>query len=412
PETASETETESETVPATDPEPETTQEETTEAATQAAVVPAELKATVRKAYYVGDTLAARDFIIEVVMSDGTVLTNPQGWTAAPLVLSNVTNDVTVAYDTLSIVLNIPAQERPQSTLPAGINHAVIQSAVNRLGSGYKMGARKTTAANYRLFDCATLVWACLEENGIHNMPGGTALWIGNIRNRTLNLNYNNRVLPYVYCATPEAFVAAANDPANVGKCIVLTTPCNHNTLGAIGALREGAIEVYYGHIALIVGQIAPPKKINGSGLINNNYSVAKYAQQAFNHLSKYYAIPNPEGMVHVLGQLSTETYQADVNGHAGSSGAYTLANKPAFRQVGGASDPGHNIWSYNLFTANAQQPWSVLHNFTQFANAPYGDGTVWKIEALTERWGVTYTNNCGGFEPGDVNAYVVYLKDQ
>ena len=408
PETTSEAEigTSAETVP------ETTQEETTETPTQAQVVPKELRASIRKEHYVGESLSARDFKIEVVMSDDSVLTDPPGWAATPLELNDINNEITVTYGSLSIVLSVTAQERQVSALPAGINHAVVQSAVSRLGSGYKMGAKKTTDANYRLFDCATLVWACLEENGIHNMPGGTGLWVGNIRNKTLSLNYNNRPLSYVYCATPEIFAAAANDPANLGKCIVLTTPCDHNTLGAFGVLREGAIEVYNGHIALIVGNIAPPKKINGSGTINNNYSVAKYARQAFDHLSKYYVIPNPEGMVHVLGQLSTETYQANVNGNAGSSGAYTLANKSNFRQVGGASDPGHNIWSYNLFTANAQQPWSVLHNFTQFSNTPYGDGTVWKIEALTERWGVTYTNNCGGFVPGDVNAYVVYLKDQ
>ena len=48
-------------------------------------------ATVSGSYKVGDTLKTSAFTVKVTMSDGTVKTNPSGWSASPLKLSSTSN---------------------------------------------------------------------------------------------------------------------------------------------------------------------------------------------------------------------------------------------------------------------------------------------------------------------------------
>ena len=53
--------------------------------------PTKITATVSGSYKVGDTLKTSAFTVKVTMSDGTVKTNPSGWSASPLKLSSTSN---------------------------------------------------------------------------------------------------------------------------------------------------------------------------------------------------------------------------------------------------------------------------------------------------------------------------------
>lgn len=106
--------------------PETAAKETTEketatkeaGTTKAAVTVQSIKASVSGTHYIGDTLTGTDFAVTVTMSDGSTLTNPAGWSANPLTLSGMSNQITVAYEGVSTTITVKASEKPAATTAA------------------------------------------------------------------------------------------------------------------------------------------------------------------------------------------------------------------------------------------------------------------------------------------------------
>lgn len=91
--------------------------ETKKSKTVIVVIPTGINANVvKKNRYIGDSLSASDFTIMINMSDGTSITNPEGWEAEPLVLNGKSNDVKVSYEGLTTIVNVSAKERePEPT---------------------------------------------------------------------------------------------------------------------------------------------------------------------------------------------------------------------------------------------------------------------------------------------------------
>ncbi len=85
---------------------------TVKAQEKPAVTVASVSATVSGTHYIGDTLSGSDFTVTVKMSNGSTLTNPAGWSAAPLTLSAASTNITVTYGGVSGVVTVSASERP------------------------------------------------------------------------------------------------------------------------------------------------------------------------------------------------------------------------------------------------------------------------------------------------------------
>jgi len=88
-------------------EPSTTEESTTEVH-----VPRSMSVKVRGEYYIGDMLSAGDFIVTVIMSDGSTKKNPAGWSADPLYLASHETVIMVTYQELTAQVTVNASERP------------------------------------------------------------------------------------------------------------------------------------------------------------------------------------------------------------------------------------------------------------------------------------------------------------
>lgn len=69
-------------------------------------IPQSMTATVNGTHLLGDTLEAKDFTIKVQYSDGSVKTNPNGWTAWPLKLTDNVTDIVVKFENVSCVLKV------------------------------------------------------------------------------------------------------------------------------------------------------------------------------------------------------------------------------------------------------------------------------------------------------------------
>ncbi len=98
------------TEPDTEPVPDTK-----EPSIQIVATPEKINASVKGTHYVGDNLTGADFVVEVTMSDGSVLANPEGFTAAPLALSQENTQITVSYGGLSTVIVAEAKKKPSDT---------------------------------------------------------------------------------------------------------------------------------------------------------------------------------------------------------------------------------------------------------------------------------------------------------
>ena len=96
---------------------ETLPEETSEASTEAPVIPESIQASVTDGHHIGDTLSAKDFYVVVIMSDGSKLENPPGWTANTLSLNAETTNIKVSYDTISTIVTVHASQTQAATEP-------------------------------------------------------------------------------------------------------------------------------------------------------------------------------------------------------------------------------------------------------------------------------------------------------
>lgn len=63
--------------------------------------------------YAGDVLRASDFSIKITKSDGSIVINPEGWSASPLKLKEGENKITVRYKNYSTVIIFNATKRPE-----------------------------------------------------------------------------------------------------------------------------------------------------------------------------------------------------------------------------------------------------------------------------------------------------------
>ena len=73
--------------------------------------PIGISATYIGSKYVGETITASDLVVAVTMSDGSVMTNPEGFIATPLLLT-AQNEMTVSYMDVACSLRFEAPERP------------------------------------------------------------------------------------------------------------------------------------------------------------------------------------------------------------------------------------------------------------------------------------------------------------
>lgn len=104
----------------------------------APATPTKLTASVKGSYQVGDTLKTSAFTVKVTMSDGTVLTNPSGWSASPMKLSSTSNKITVSYKGLSTTVTVKA------TLGSIDGMDVVEESVKYLGLAYVSGGNSLT----------------------------------------------------------------------------------------------------------------------------------------------------------------------------------------------------------------------------------------------------------------------------
>ena len=84
--------------------------ETDEAGTE---IIGSIEASIVTNCYAGDVLRASDFSIKYTKEDGSVVFNPEGWSAAPLKLKEGENKITVRYKNLSTVIIFNATKKPE-----------------------------------------------------------------------------------------------------------------------------------------------------------------------------------------------------------------------------------------------------------------------------------------------------------
>ncbi len=72
-------------------------------------------AKVNGTHYIGDTLSGEDFIITATFSDGSTVTNPEGWGADPLYLSGETNNINVIYGGIATTVTVNAIPKSTTT---------------------------------------------------------------------------------------------------------------------------------------------------------------------------------------------------------------------------------------------------------------------------------------------------------
>ena len=127
PETVIETETEIETAPETQPETEL-YNPPIDPVSISAVFVADPEYGEYDKPLVGTPIGAENFIVSVSMSDGSVCTNPSGWTAEPLYLGDVNNTITISYHGVSTTIDVECQEIKRGAAAATFPCSVCEQA--------------------------------------------------------------------------------------------------------------------------------------------------------------------------------------------------------------------------------------------------------------------------------------------
>ena len=118
--------------------------------------PVELSAHVNGSFLVGDTLERSDFTITVTMSDGSVLTDPPGWTASTMELTSTSNKITVRYDGLKTTVTVPAEPAPIDGMD------LVRDALDHLYLPYVLGGNSLTEGA----DCSGFTKLIFAKYGI------------------------------------------------------------------------------------------------------------------------------------------------------------------------------------------------------------------------------------------------------
>lgn len=104
-----------------DIEDSTTEEnesDTTENTTEEAAISG-IEASIVTTKYAGDTLTASDFSVKLIKEDGSVVSNPNGWSASPLKLKNGENKITIKYEEYSTVIILTVTNKPEGVTTEG-----------------------------------------------------------------------------------------------------------------------------------------------------------------------------------------------------------------------------------------------------------------------------------------------------
>lgn len=128
----------------TDPEPTDPEPIDPEPVKPVEVTPQKITATVSGSHKIGDTLKTSDFTVKVTMSDGSVLTNPSGWTASTMKLTASSNTITVTYQGISTTVTVKAA----TTAINGMD--VVKEAIKYVGLDYVDGGNSLTTGT----DCS------------------------------------------------------------------------------------------------------------------------------------------------------------------------------------------------------------------------------------------------------------------
>lgn len=131
------------TKPAPEPEPEP-------------VKPVSISAKVSGSHTIGDKLSKSDFTVKVTMSDGSVLTDPSGWTASTLTLSSASNSIKVSYEGVSTTITVKA------TVGAINGMDICKEAIQYLGLNYVYGGNSLTSGT----DCSGFTTLIYKKYGI------------------------------------------------------------------------------------------------------------------------------------------------------------------------------------------------------------------------------------------------------
>lgn len=140
----------------------TKETETMEETTMWADEPISIKVNVTSGHCIGDHLTAADFTVEVTMGDGSVITNPDGWTASTLQLNTDQTQITVTYKGISETVTVKAAERPMETTVAADNSNTTASS----------------AGTSQTIDGTTICMDALQYAGLEYVYGGESLTTG------------------------------------------------------------------------------------------------------------------------------------------------------------------------------------------------------------------------------------------
>jgi len=102
---------ETETIDETETQAEAATEEAETEQPTAAPVPVGISASYIGSKYAGETITAGDLVVAVTLSDGSVITNPEGFNASPLNLT-AENNIIVSYKDVACTIRFAAPERP------------------------------------------------------------------------------------------------------------------------------------------------------------------------------------------------------------------------------------------------------------------------------------------------------------
>ncbi|MBO7514642.1 MAG: hypothetical protein J6T47_03340 [Lachnospiraceae bacterium] len=102
---------ETETIDETETQAEAAAEEPETEPTAAEPVPVGISASYIGSKYAGETITAGDLVVAVTLSDGSVITNPEGFNASPLNLT-AQNNIIVSYKDVACKITFAAPERP------------------------------------------------------------------------------------------------------------------------------------------------------------------------------------------------------------------------------------------------------------------------------------------------------------
>ena len=120
------------------------------------IKPVSISANVSGTYHIGDKLSKSDFTVKVTMSDGSIMSNPSGWTVSSLTLSSASNKITVSYQGISTTVTVKA------SVGAINGMEICKEAIQYLNLNYVSGGNSLTSGT----DCSGFTSLIYKKYGI------------------------------------------------------------------------------------------------------------------------------------------------------------------------------------------------------------------------------------------------------